>query len=489
MAKNILINAVDPEEVRIAIVDQNKLEGFHIETAAREITRGNIYKGVIARVEPSLQAAFVDYGADRHGFLQKQEIHPDYYLETSSGGTSVSEVLKPGQELLVQVTKDPVMKKGAMLTTYISLPGRFLVLMPGSKNRGVSRQVEDEKERDRLKKLIDSASLPENFGVILRTAAEGCTKTALNKDLQNLMRLWKDIRKRGLEKKAPVLLYKDRSLAIRVIRDYFTTDVSTILVDDPTVHAEIKEFMGIISPRRIKSVKIYKDPKPIFTKYQLEEQISSIFNSRVGLKSGGSVVINPTEALVSVDVNSGKATKEASVEKTAYQTNLEAAEEVARQLRLRDLGGLIVVDFIDMRDAKHRAAVEKAMREHTKKDKARVKVGKISQFGLLEMSRQRINPSIEFGSYVECPHCHGKGMVPSVETLGLSFLRKLRIETLKQNAAVVEGVLPVNVAEYLSNKKRKELADLETRRDVSIVIRGDAALKPGESRIHTENKT
>ncbi len=489
MNKKILINAVDPEEVRIAIVDQNKLEGFHIETTAREITKGNVYKGTIVRVEPSLQAVFVDYGAERHGFLQKQEIHPDYYLETHSGGTSVQDVLKSGQELLVQITKDPVMKKGAMLTTYISLAGRFVVLMPGSKSRGVSRQIEDETERDRLKALVDSAKLPENFGVIVRTAAEECNKTMMTKDLQSLMRLWKELRKRGMEEKAPALLYKERSLSIRSLRDYLTADVDSVLVDDPGVYEEIREFMNIISPKRVSIVKLHKDPKPIFGKHQLEEQISSIFNSRVNLKSGGSVVIHPTEALVSVDVNSGKSTREASVEKTAYQTNLEAAEEVARQLRLRDLGGLIVVDFIDMRDAKHRSAVEKAMRDHTKADKARIKVGKISQFGLMEMSRQRIAPSIEFGSYIECPQCHGKGMVPSADTLALSFLRKLRLETLKPEVALVEGTLPVNVADILLNKKRKELAELENRREVSIVIRGDSRLMPGESRIHCENKT
>ncbi|MBU2490928.1 MAG: Rne/Rng family ribonuclease [Proteobacteria bacterium] len=486
MTRKILINAVDPEEVRIAIVDQNKLEGFNIETTAREIIRGNVYKGTIVRVEPSLQAVFVEYGGERHGFLQKQEIHPDYYQETSTGGTSVSEVLRPGQDLLVQVTKDPIMKKGAMLTTYISLAGRFLVLMPGSKGRGVSRQIEDEKERDRLKELVDSANLPENFGVIVRTASEGCNKTMMTKDIRSLMRLWKDLKKKGMEEKAPALLYKERSLSIRSLRDYFTPDVTSILVDDPGIFEEIREFMHIISPRRADVVKLHKDPKPIFSKHQLEEQIASIYNSRVSLKSGGSVVIVPTEALVSVDVNSGKSTREASVEKTATQTNLEAAEEVARQLRLRDLGGLIVVDFIDMRDAKHRSAVEKAMREHTKIDKARIKVGKISQFGLMEMSRQRINPSIEYGSYTECPHCKGRGMVPSTETLALSFLRKVRLESLKPEVTLVEGTLPVNVADYLLNKKRKELAELESRREISIVVQGDSRLLPGESHIHSE---
>jgi len=482
MATKILINAVDPEECRIAIVKDSHLEGFHIETTAREITRGNIYKAIVARVEPSLQAAFVDYGAERHGFLQKHEIHSDYYMDNPSGDSSIKNVVKSGQEVLVQITKDPVMKKGAMLTTYISLPGRYLVLMPGSRSRGISRKIEEEEERHRLKEVVESLKLPEDFGVIVRTAGKAGTKNVLTRDLRNLMRVWKNIKKTAMDSKAPVLLYKDRSLAIRSIRDHFTPEVTSVLVDDPAVHQELKEFMEIISPKQAKIVKLHKDPMPLFTKHELEKQIATIFEIRVPLKSGGSILIHPTEALVAIDVNSGKATREASVEQTAFQTNLEAAEEVARQLRLRDLGGLIVIDFIDMKENKHRAAVEKALRDHAKLDKARIKFGRISKFGLLEMSRQRLSPSIEYGSYLECPHCRGKGLIPSTETLALGFLRKLRLETLKGEISRVEGTVPPNVADYLLNRKKKEILDLETRRDLSVVIRSDSSLMPWESK-------
>ena len=486
MTTRILVNAVDPEECRIAIVKDNNLEGFHIETAAKEITRGNVYKGIIARVEPSLQAVFVDYGAERHGFLQKNEIHSDYFMDTKTGDTAINKVLKPGMELLVQITKDPVDKKGAMLTTFISLAGRYVVLMPGSKTRGVSRKIEEEEERVRLKKILDSCTIPEGFGVIVRTVGKKGTKSVISQDIKHLLRLWKTINKKGVEEKAPAVLNKEQSLAIRSLRDNFNADVNNILVDDPDAYEEIKEFMAVIAPRRKKVVRLHKEERPIFSKYQLEMQIASIFESKVNLKSGGSIVIHPTEALVSIDVNSGKSTKEASVEKTALKTNLEAAEEVARQLRLRDLGGLIVVDFIDMRDAKNRSAVEKAMRLHVKLDKARMKIGRISQFGLMEMSRQRINPSIEYGSYLTCPHCHGKGRVPSLETMSLDFLRKLRSQIIKEGVKSLEGMVPPNVAEYLLNKKRRELNDLELRHDVTIVIRPDKGLVPGESHIHAE---
>ena len=488
MSTKILINAVDSEECRIAIVKDNHLEEFHVETAAREITKGNIYKGVISRIEPSLQAVFVDYGAERHGFLQKHEIHSDYFQDTPQGEKGIDKILKPRQELLVQVTKDPMMKKGAMLTTLISLAGRCVVLMPGSTGIGVSRKIEEEKERARLKEIAENLGLPEGFGLIIRTVAKGQTKTLISKDVRSLVRLWKTIMKKGVTAKSPALLHQESSLVIRSIRDYFNAEVSGILVDDEAVYEEVVEFVRVISPRRVKIVKLHKEPKPIFTKYQLEEQIASVFESRVGLKSGGTIVIHPTEALVSIDVNSGRSTKESNVEKTAFQTNLEAAEEAARQLRIRDLGGLIVVDFIDMKDPKHRAAIEKAMREHTKADKARIKVGRISSFGLMEMSRQRIRPSIEYGSYIECSHCRGKGMVPSVETLALGFLRKLRMETAKDGLDKVEATVPPDVADYILNKKRNDLVDLETRREVSIVVRGDASLLPGDSRFHSEMK-
>jgi ribonuclease E len=483
MTSKILINAVDSEEIRIAKVIDNKLDEFHIESAAREITHGNIYKGIITRIEPSLEAAFVDYGADRHGFLQKHEIHSDYFQETPSGAKTIKHIVKRGQEILVQVTKDPRMKKGAMLTTYISLPGRHIVLMPGSKTKGISRKIEDESERQRLKEIMAKLKVPEGFGVIIRTAGENCTKTLATKDLRYLLRIWKNIKKRGMKATAPALLYKERNLAVRSIRDHFTPDIVEILIDDEEVFQEVKGFVQIISRRHLKIVKLHKGRSPIFSKFQLEDQIASIFENRVNLKSGGSIVIQQTEALVAIDVNSGKSTHQKNVEQTALTTNLEAAEEIARQLKLRDLGGLIVIDFIDMKNPKNRAEVERTLRKHVRVDKAKANMGRISKFGLLEMSRQRLRPSIDFGSYVTCDHCHGKGQVASKETLGVRFLRKLRIETLKSDIKTVTCILPVDVADYVLNTKRKEILDIEARRQLSIRIAGDAHMHPGESKI------
>ena len=483
MSMKILINAVDPEECRVAIVKENRLEEFYIESTAREITQGNIYKGIITRIEPSLQAVFVDYGAERHGFLQKHEIHSDYFQDLNSSDRDIKKIVKHGQELLVQVTKEPFMKKGAMLTTFISLAGRYLVLMPGSETKGISRKIEDEAERNRLKELIDSLKLPDDFGVIIRTVGQDCNKTLLARDLRYLLRLWKTIKGSVMKQKAPALIHKERQLVLRSIRDYFTPDVREILIDDAAVYHEVRTFLKIISHKHAQLVKHYKGAKPIFTKFELEDQIASIYENQVKLKSGGSIVIAQTEALVSVDVNSGKSTHERSVEQTAYLTNLEAAEEIARQLRLRDLGGLIVIDFIDMKDVKHRSEVERKLRSHVKEDRARATVGRISRFGLLEMSRQRIRPSIEFGSYQPCKYCKGKGLVPSPETLGIGFLRKLSLEILKEEISYVKGIVPSEVADYLLNKKRKEIVELEHRRNLSIEIERDSTMTPGESKI------
>ena len=479
----ILINAIDPEECRIAKVKDGKLEEFHIESAAREIIHGNIYKGIIARVEPSLQAVFVDYGTERHGFLQKHEIHSDYFQDGHPGDRSIANIVKRGQELIVQVTKDPYMKKGAMLSTLISLPGRYIVLLPGSKTRGISRKIEDEDERKRLKTIIDSLAMPEGFGLIVRTAGVNNTKSLISKDLRYLLRLWKNIKKNVKNIKAPELLYKERNLVLRSIRDYFTSDVTEILIDNSSVFHEAKDFVNIISPKHTKIVKLYKGAKPIFTKYQLEDQLASIFENRVELKSGGSIVIEQTEALVSIDVNSGKGRQKKSIEETAFMTNIEAAEEIGRQLRLRDLGGLIVIDFIDMRDRKHKAEIERVLKSHIKGDKAKITIGKLSKFGLLEMSRQRLRPSIKFGGFESCRYCKGKGLTPSPETLAVSLLRRLNLETLKDGISAVRVVAPMEVATYLLNRKRKEIFEMEARRDLSITIKGDISMIPGESNI------
>lgn len=483
MSSKILINAIDPEECRIAKVKDNHLEEFHIEITSREITQGNIYKGIVTRVEPSLQAVFVDYGAERHGFLQKNEIHSDYFLDDPSGDQSLKNTVKRGQELMVQVTNEPYMGKGAALTTFISIPGRYTVLMPGSDQIGVSRKISDEAERTRIKDILSKMKIPEGFGIIVRTAGLKCTKATIFKDFRYLMRMWEGIKKDGVEAAAPALLYKERTHALRVIRDYFTDDISEILVDDENVYNDIKSFMRIISPQHKQIVKFYSADKPIFTKHQLEDQIASIFENRVSLKSGGSIVIEQTEALVAIDVNSGKATQRDSVEETALQTNLEAAEEIARQLRLRDFGGLIIIDFIDMRDRKNKLKVERAVKSHLKEDKARAKIGRLSAFGLMEMSRQRIRPSIRSINFEPCRFCQGKGVVKSVESLGLGFLRQLQLEAVKSETSAVKGYVPYEVASYILNRKKKEILDIEARRGISVTIESDPSLIPGESRI------
>jgi len=485
MNTKILINASDPEEIRVATVKDGRLEEFRVESAAREITQGNIYKGIITRIEPSLQAAFVDYGANRNGFLQKQDIHYDYFHEDDRNETPLplQRQVKRGQGVMVQISKDPLGTKGAMLTTFISLPGRYVVLMPGHSVRGVSRKIEDEAERVRLKQIVHELEVPEDFGVIVRTAGLGCTKTMLSKDVKDLLRLWKTIKGKVMKEKPAALLYKERALVLRSIRDSFTPEVSEILIDDPGVFNEAQEWVDIFASKQTQIVKLHQDEKPLFSAFQIEEQIASIFENRVPLKSGGSIVIAPTEALVAIDVNSGKSTHEKSIEQTAYQTNLEAAEEIARQLRLRDLGGLIVIDFIDMKESKHRAEVERDLKTHVKLDKARTKVGRVSKFGLLEMSRQRIHPSIEFGSHLACRRCQGKGIVPSTETLAIGFLRKLSIEGLKGDVTRVKAIVPPEVADYLLNKKRRAIVELENRRNITVEIASEPNLLPAESRI------
>lgn len=488
MIRKILINALDSDETRIAAIKDNKLEQFHIETTARQVTQGNIYKGTVTRVEPSLQAVFVDYGEPKNGFLQKNEIHKDYFQEVESKDKSLYNLIKKGQELIVQVTKDPINQKGAMLTTFISLPGRLSVLMPGTTTKGVSRKIDDEDERKRLVNIIKKMKIPAGFGMIIRTAGRNATKTLLTADLRYLMRAWKNIDKKAMNSKAPSLLYKEQTLAVRSLRDYFTTDVTEILIDSDEVFKEVKDFIGVIAPKQKKIVKQFKGEKPIFTKHQLEDQIASIYRKQSSLKSGGFLVIEQTEALVSIDVNSGKSTKKKNIEETAFHTNLEACEEVARQLRLRDMGGLIVVDFIDMKERRHKAEVTKTLKKHLKSDKAKTKVGGITQFGLLEMSRQRIRHSITYGSHEPCRICSGRGQVPSVETQGLAFLRLLNLRTIKPDVQQVNGQVPTDVAAYLLNKKREEISYIEQKRKVSINIEGVSQMIPGQSNIEILNR-
>jgi len=484
VTRKMLINAQEPEECRVAMVVDGRLEEFYIETSTREQVRGNIYKAVVDNVEPSLDAAFVNYGAVKNGFLQISEIHPEYFPEGVTGSQPpIRKVLKRGQVVLVQVTKEPAGTKGAALTTYISLAGPSLVLMPGRDGGGVSRKIEDDTERQRLKKILDELEVPPQMGLIVRTQAQGKNKRDLTRDLNSMLRLWEEIKSRLPEAPLPSLVHKEEDLALRTIRDYFSTDITEILIDNKELHRKVKEYLAIISPRHASKVKLYKEKRPIFAKYDLEKQIESIYGSSLRLPSGGSLVIHSTEALVAIDVNSAKSTREHDIEETAYKTNLEAAVEAARQLRLRDLGGLIVVDFIDMREAKHRRGVVKAFRDEAKKDKARMRLGQISRFGLMELSRQRIRPSIESGSYTICPYCGGRGVVRSRETAALGWLRKIWQAVHTGNVARVEALLPYPVANYLLNRKREELLNLERRHNVLIAIEGRPDLPPEEGEL------
>ena len=484
MSKKMLINASHSEEHRAAIVEDGALTELEIEVVGREQTRGNIYKAVVVRVETGLQAAFVDYGADRLGFLQMGEIHPLCYRRAgaeSKGRPRINDILQRGQEILIQVVKEERGTKGAALTTYLSLPGRYMVLMPESDTKGVSRKIEEESQRKKLKSSMASMNLPENMGYIVRTAGIGQTKEELKRDFDYLLRVYDNIQELARRSKAPALVYKESNLVIRMIRDYFSGDIDEVLVDDAKVFQEAKDFFQQVMPEYARLVKLHQEKRPIFSRYQIEEQIETISKNKVPLPSGGSIVIDSTEALVAIDVNSGKMASEQGVEATAYKTNLEAAAEVGRQLRLRDLGGLIVIDFIDMRDRKHIRDVEKCLKEALKMDKARVTIGHISsQFSLLEMSRQRIKATLAEGAFLSCPHCEGSGRIKSTEAQAVAFLRKLQTGIAKGQIGLAEGDVPMEVATYLLNSRREELLLMERQHKLAIVIRGSKDLKPGQ---------
>ena len=479
MSKKMLINALHAEEARVAIVEDGRLVDLDVEIAGNEQIRGNIYKGVVVRVEPGLQAAFVDIGLKKLGFLQMGELHPENWRWRDDIGEDqrhrrprIQEVLRRGQELIVQVEKGERDNKGSALTTYASLPGRYMVLMPGSDSSGISRKVEAEGERKKLKEIISEMTIPEGYGYIIRTEAMGRSREELQKDLDSLIALYEGIGVQGANMKGAGLIYQESALIIRTIRDYFSADIDEVLVDSKDVYKDVRECLKEIDPQFEKLVKMHQEKRPIFSRYQLEEQIDLIYEKKVPLKSGGSIFIEPTEALVSIDVNSGKSTGEKGVEDTAFKTNMEAAEEAARQLRLRDLGGLIVIDFIDMRDRKHNAEVEKTLKTALKADKARVNVARISEFGLLEMSRQRIRQTLNQASTLECPHCDGRGKVKSVEAMALSFLRKVHAAAAKGTIGEVVGSLPLEVAYYLLNRKRHELSQIESDYDIEVTVKG-----------------
>ena len=474
--KRILINATQAEEIRVAMVDGQRLYDLDIEHPFRAQKKSNIYKGVITRIEPSLEAAFINYGAQRHGFLSFREIAPECYHPDAvkkygnSSKVNIKDMLREGQEILIQVDKEERGNKGAALTTYISLAGRYLVLMPNNpKAGGVSRRIEGE-DRQQIKQTLSDLEIPEGMGAIVRTAGVDRELEELSWDLDYLKTLWEAITSASNQHKAPVLLYQESNVIIRALRDYFRRDIGEIVIDDPKVFKQAQDFMQAVMPQNLRKLKLYQDNTPLFSRYQVEYQIETAFQRTVNLPSGGAIVIDHTEALVSIDINSARATKGHDIEETALNTNLEAADEIARQLRLRDLGGLIVIDFIDMLPSKHQRDVERRLKEALKVDRARVQVGRISRFGLLEMSRQRLRPSLGESSQLVCPRCEGQGHIRNTDSLALSILRLMEEESMKELTGRVIAQVPVPVAAYLLNEKRDSIVNIQKRRNIELTV-------------------
>src|SRR5512134_3120282 len=471
--KRMLVNATQEEELRVALVDGQRIYDLDIEIPSRESKKANVYKGRITRVEPSLEAAFVDYGSERHGFLPLKEISRDCFKAAGEGGNGnrgIRDLIEEGQEILVQVEKEERGNKGAALTTFISLAGRFLVLMPNNPRAGgVSRRIEGE-DREQLREAMDSLQMPDGMGAIVRTAGVGRTPEELQWDLNNLVDVWNAIQQASNSRPAPFLIYQESKAILRALRDYLSDDIGEIMVDKPESYAEAPEYMQRFMPGYLRKLKFYDDHVPLFTRYQIESQIESAYSHKVTLPSGGSIVIDHTEALVSIDINSARSTRGTDIETTALNTNLEAADEIARQLRLRDVGGLIVIDFIDMESTKNQRAVEDRLRDAVKQDRARIQLGRISRFGLLELSRQRLRPSISESTNIVCPRCTGMGNIRSVESLALAILRLIGEEARKDRTVKVIAQLPVDVATYLMNEKRDWLHDIESRSRVDIVL-------------------
>ena len=469
--KRMLFNATQAEELRVAIVDGQKLIDLDIESAAKEQRKSNIYKGVITRIEPSLEAAFIDYGTERHGFLPFKEVARAFFKPgVDAGRGRIQDALEEGQELIVQVEKDERGNKGAALTTFISLAGRYLVLMPNNpRGGGVSRRIEGE-DRDELRDNMDRLTIPGGMSIIGRTAGIGRTIEELQWDLNYLLQLWQAIEDASGAQKGAFLIYQEGSLVIRAIRDYFHPDIGEILIDTDGIYEQAQQFMAHVMPDNVARVKRYRDDVPLFSRFQIEHQIETAFSRQVSLPSGGAVVIDHTEALVAIDVNSARATRGHDIEETAFRTNCEAADEIARQLRLRDLGGLIVIDFIDMDNQRNQREVENRLREALHYDRARVQMGKISRFGLMELSRQRLRPSLGEGSNITCPRCNGIGHIRGIESTALHILRIIQEEAMKENSAAVRAQVPVDVATYLLNEKRSDIHSIEARLKVSVML-------------------
>lgn len=530
MKQEMLINVRQPEECRIAIIEDGVLEELYVERTGQENYVGNIYKGVVVNLEPSIQAAFVDFGVGRNGFLHISDVEPQYFRQggfdpnkplepngprrpargrPSSGPDAedveeaddastpprarprgfragsrprikppIQDILRRGDEVLVQVIKEGIGTKGPTLSTYASIPGRYVVLMPALGRVGVSRKIEDEDVRRRLRDIMNELSPPKGLGFIVRTAGSDRTKKELSRDLAYLLRLWKVIVRRIKKTKAPTDIYEENDMIIRTIRDIFTADVDTIYIDEPSAYERAREFLQLVMPRYVNRLQLYEGKEPLFHKYGMDDEIAKIHRREVPLKQGGSIVIDQTEALVAIDVNSGSFRADDSAEETAYQVNLLAANEIARQIRLRDLGGVIVNDFIDMRKEKHRRSVERSLRDATKRDRARTKILRTSPFGLVEMTRQRVRPSLKRSVYRDCPVCAGTGIVKSAESMAIEAIRTLILSSQRSEVASVAITVAAEVAEYLNNKKRRELARIEDEANLTVQIVGNEEVAP-----------
>lgn len=490
----MLINALHKEECRVAVVDNGVLTDFNIERAGIEKIRGNIYKAQVTRVEPSLQAVFVNIGTSRNGFLPFKDIHPTYFRCPVPDGNpyrvNINEAIKNGQELVVQVLRGESDSKGATLTTFLSIPGRYTVLLPGSDSRTISSKIVDEKQRERYKAILEELDIPEGLGIIIRTAGDGRTKADIKKDLVYVLRLWNEIKDKVNSAQTPSLLYEESDVPTTMLRDYFTQDIQEILVDDKEMCTEIKEFIKAMMPRYANRVKFYNLDTPLFAKYQIEAQVDEVNSPKVYLRSGGFIVIVQTEAMVTVDVNSGRFKSCDDIEDTAYKINIEAANAIARHLKLRDLGGIVAVDFIDMRSLKHRANVEKDFKTAFKDDKAKTDFSKINQFGVLMMSRQRLGTNVEQQMYsITCPHCGGRGNLSSPETISLQIIRNIIRGASGANLSTVNVQVSEGVANYLLNQKRYDIGEIERKYSVKILVKWDSSLSDGNSKVEFVNAT
>ncbi len=485
----MLVNAVHKEQMRMATVDEKgKLIEFNIQMAVHEPITGNIYQGKVLKVERGLQAAFVDYGGVKDGFLPLRDVSHEYLTEPENGASGARPSLKSGQKIIVQVVREVIGNKGALLTSYISLPGRYLVLLPNKLCGGISRKIESDEDRQKIKTLMDQIDVPEGMGFIVRTAGINRTKQEIQRDYQFLMRLWKEIIKKAEDATEPSLLYQETDFGVRSLRDYLTLEVDEIWVDEVETFRKMRAYLKAVAPRHLRILKQYKDKVPIFERHRLEEQIRVIYQERVELKSGGYIIINPTEAMITIDVNSGRGSNKRNIEETAFRTNVEACEEIARQLRLRDLGGLIVIDFIDMIDKKHIAEVEKSFKKALSMDRARIQLSRISKFGLMELSRQKKQSTIQEISYTTCPYCAGSGLRPSLEYASLGAFRKIESEAVKGAYSELKVSLPHEIALYILNNKRSELLKLETTFGVCLIIEGKRDMAWDNFEIHPSVK-